>query len=157
MPDDQSSTRWKKQLLCKSIPVLCFAISSVISHRIKLHNRCFNTSDKIGYSALVFNNIIIYINGLSDIGWKSCLRNIVLLCAFFNACLTLFLLHDFHPPIYLTFCTVLHSATCDSAKGESRMMIQSVIHCRSRAHKGSTDAPTYNSTKQCSKWIRHRL
>lgn len=57
----------------------------------------------------------------------------------------LLLLHNCHPPIYLTFCTVLHSATCDSAKGESRVIIQYAIHCRSQACKGSREAPTHNS------------
>lgn len=52
--------------------------------------------------------------------------------------LYLFLLRNCHPPISLTFCTVLHSSTCESAKGESRMITQFAIHCRSRAHKGST-------------------
>lgn len=56
--------------------------------------------------------------------------------------LYLFLLHNCQPPIYLTFCAALHSATCDSAEGESRVIIQSAIHCRSWACKGSTEAPT---------------
>lgn len=68
----------------------------------------------------------------------------------------LLLLHNCHPPIYLTFCTVLHSATCDSAKGESRVIIQYAIHCRSQACKGSRGTyPQFH--EQCSKWIRQTL
>lgn len=101
--------------------------STVISHRIKPHNRCFNTSDKIGYSALVFNNIInlykwSFWYRMKILSQKYCLA---LHCeaSLMLVWLYLFLLHNYHPPIYLTFCTVLHIATCNSAKGESRIII----------------------------------
>lgn len=100
-------------------------------------SRCFNTSHKIGCSALVFNSII-YINGLFDIGWKSSLSNSLPMHCTAFLCLSDFLFFYLVIAtlpfnwISALFCTVLHGIQL-GVKAES--IIQYAIHCRSLACK----------------------